>query len=130
LYWSRERWQSGYIEGQDPSTHSLPAYNTQQYYEMIGKYDQFMKGWEDWKQGGPNLTPKRYHYESMRHAHNEQLINASKCTMAALGNHLISAMDAAWTVHRANRTLSVQVAPGFRTSFADAAPVLNFHAAW
>jgi hypothetical protein len=130
VHWSRERWHAAYIEGQDPATHTLPDYNTQQYYEMIGKYDQFMKGWDDWAQAGPNLTENRYHYETMRREHNEKLINASKCTMAALGNHLLSAMDAAWTVSRRNRSLSLHVAPGIRTSYADAAPVLNIQAAW
>ena len=28
-------------------THHLPATKTQQYYEMIGKYDQFRYGWSD-----------------------------------------------------------------------------------
>ncbi|HMD14817.1 MAG TPA: hypothetical protein VKI62_09345, partial [Bacteroidota bacterium] len=32
--------QSGY-------SHQLPAYNEQQYYELIGKYDQFSRGWDD-----------------------------------------------------------------------------------
>ncbi|MBN2200511.1 hypothetical protein JW777_00995 [bacterium] len=131
-HWSRERWHAAYVEGQDPSTHALPDYNTQQYYEMIGKYDQFMKGWDDWVSGGPNLTENRYYYESRRREHNEQLKNASKCTMAALGNHLISALDAAWTVRRGNRSLSFQVAPGFRVSYAsaEAIPALNLRAAW
>jgi hypothetical protein len=132
VHWSRERWHSAYIEGQDPSTHALPVYNTQQYYEMIGKYDQFMKGWDDWMQGGPNLTENRFYYESRRHEHNEKLINASKCTMAALGNHLLSAVDAAWTVRRGNRSLTLRVAPGFRTAYAsaEAVPALKLRAAW
>ncbi|MDM7926203.1 MAG: hypothetical protein QUS35_09320 [bacterium] len=131
-HWSRERWHAAYVEGQDPSTHALPEYNTQQYYEMIGKYDQFMKGWDDWVPGGPNLTENRYYYESRRREHNEQLINASQCAMAALGNHLISALDAAWTVRRGNRSLSLRVAPGFRTAFAsaEAVPAMNLRAAW
>lgn len=131
-HWSRERWHAAYVEGQDPATHALPAYNTQQYYEMIGKYDQFMKGWDDWVPAGPNLTENRYYYESRRREHNEQLINASQCAMAALGNHLISALDAAWTVHRGNRSLSLRVAPGFRTAYAsaEAVPALNLRAAW
>lgn len=131
-HWSRERWHAAYVEGQDPSTHALPEYNTQQYYEMIGKYDQFMKGWDDWSPGGPNLTENRYYYESRRREHNEQLKNASKCAMAALGNHLVSALDAAWTVRRGNHSLSIRVAPGFRTAFAsaEAVPALNLAAAW
>jgi hypothetical protein len=130
VHWSRERWNSRYVPGQDPATHELPVYNTQQYYEMIGKYNQFMKGWDDWMDGEPALTPNRYHYESMRHKHNAQLINASRCGMAALGNHLLSAMDAAWTVHRKNRSLSVRILPELRMARAGTAPVLAMRAAW
>jgi len=27
-------------------SHELPTYNTQQYYELIGKYSQFKYGWD------------------------------------------------------------------------------------
>jgi hypothetical protein len=116
-----------------PSTHGLPESKTQQYYEMIGKYDQFEKGWDDWSKGvlvRPDMTPHRDYYESMRHDHNHQLINASRCTMAALTNHLLSALDAAWTVHRRNRSIRATLGTDVIMAQSEALPVLSLRMAW
>jgi hypothetical protein len=129
-HWSRERWESRPNPDEDPMTHELPAYETQQYYEMIGKYNEFMKGWDDWRTDGPKLTPNRFHYETMRHNHNAQLINASRCGMIALGNHLLSALDAAWTAHRRNVRLSLRIDPETFRAGAGVAPVFAVSAAW
>jgi len=128
-YWSEERWEER-KDSNDPETHMLPETKTQQYYEMIGKYNQFMKGWKDWEPGGPNLTPRRDAYESMRHEHNDQLINASRCTMAALTNHLLSAMDAAWTVHKRNRSIRTALGMDARMAGAETVPCLSLRVAW
>ncbi|MFC1552952.1 hypothetical protein ACFL6P_10375 [Candidatus Latescibacterota bacterium] len=37
------------------ASHSLPTTKTQQYYEMIGKYDHFVYGWEDITDLNPSL---------------------------------------------------------------------------
>jgi len=116
-----------------PSTHGLPESKTQQYYEMIGKYDQFEKGWDDWSKGvlvRPDITPHRDYYESMRHDHNDQLINASRCTMAALTNHLLSAVDAAWTVHRHNRSIRAALRTDVIMAQSEAVPALSLRMAW
>ena len=84
-------------------THSLPETKTQQYYEMIGKYDQFKAGWDDWEEGDPALTPNRNYYEEIRHKSNVQFKRASYCAMLALGNRLLSVFDTAWTIRRINR---------------------------
>ncbi len=39
------------------ASHSLPSSKTQQYYEMIGKYDHFVYGWEDIADLNPSLLP-------------------------------------------------------------------------
>jgi hypothetical protein len=134
-YWDYQRWEEKYIPNTDPGSHGLPMDNgqivkTQQYYEMIGKYDQFMMGWEDWVRGGPDLTVRRNAYESMRHDHNDQLINASRCTMAALTNHLLSAMDAAWTVHRRNRSVRAALGTDVLMARSEAVPVMCLRVAW
>jgi hypothetical protein len=38
------------------ASHSLPTSKTQQYYEMIGKYDHFIYGWEDITDLNPSLV--------------------------------------------------------------------------
>jgi hypothetical protein len=128
-HWSEERWES-LKDLNDPSTHMLPESKTQQYYEMIGKYNQFKKGWDDWRSDGLDLTPHRDYYESMRHDHNHQLINASRCTMAVLTNHLLSAMDAAWTVHRHNRSIRAALGTDVIMAQSEAVPVLSLRMAW
>ena len=116
IHWSEERWESLYNSGTDPSTHHLPqddqgnTIKTQQYYEMIGKYDQFMQGWDDWVSGGPDLTPNRDAYETLRDDSNRAYIKASYCTMAILANHVISAMDVALTIHKVNAKAQMGVA--------------------
>jgi hypothetical protein len=134
-HWSYDRWTSEYNPNTDPGSHGLPMDNgqivkTQQYYEMIGKYDQFMMGWEDWTRGGPDVTPLRDAYETMRHNHNHQLVNASRCTMAALTNHLLSAVDAAWTVHRRNRRIRVSLGTDAWMARTEAVPVLSLRVEW
>lgn len=134
-YWDYGKWESEYNPNTDPGSHGLPMENnqivkTQQYYEMIGKYDQFMMGWKDWVRGGPDVTDRRNAYETMRHEHNDQLINASRCTMAVLTNHLLSAMDAAWTVHRRNRQIRAAMGMEVRMARTEAVPVLSLRLAW
>jgi len=127
-HWSEERWDEGKNES-DPSTHSLPATKTQQYYEMIGKYDQFAKGWDDWSSSGPDLTIHRNKYENMRHSSNIEFKRASYCTMGILANHLLSAFDTAFTIRKKNKLRA-----GLRLTMMpvrnDWVPGLNLGAAW
>jgi hypothetical protein len=93
-------------------THGLPETKTQQYFEMIGKYDQFKAGWDDWEEGNPDLTPNRNYYEGIRHESNVQFKRASYCAMFALGNHLLSIFDTAWTIRRINRQVESKMRLG------------------
>jgi hypothetical protein len=122
--WSKERWESLYDPEHDPSTHGLPDTKTQQYYEMIGKYDQFMKGWDDWQAGGPDLTPHRDFYETMRDNSNKEFINAARCAWITIGGRVVSAFDAAWTIHRKNASLTVR--PSAETQWVRSEPVPAF----
>jgi hypothetical protein len=86
-------------------THSLPSTKTQQYYEMIGKYDQFAGGWDDYWVGpdsGNVLTFNRLHYEDMRKKANDKLDQANTLIYVSIINHLISAVDAAVSAKRHN----------------------------
>lgn len=114
-YWSRDdylEWinSSEAIELQVQRTHELPDTRTQQYYEMIGKYDQFYAGWSDSEQfeygerGG-----KRLEYMDMREDSNEQLKKASTMVSIAILNHIVSAVDAAWASYRYNKSHAEKV---------------------
>ncbi len=84
-------------------SHSLHEQKDQQYYEMIGKYDQFNIGWDDTNTPRGRDSARRDYYETLRDKSNKAYKKAATCQMIALANHGLSALDAAWTVSRHNR---------------------------
>ena len=96
-------------------THELPDSKTQQYYEMIGKYDQFRAGWDDYwlnqkLYDSTNadeeilfLSPNREMYENMRKDANDLLDKANNFVIVSLLNRIISGIDAAMSARRYNR---------------------------
>ncbi len=100
-------------------THELPEYKDQQYYEMIGKYDQFRAGWDDFwldsalyertflgDSAAPAISPNRLKYNEMRGEANTLLGRANKMVILTVVNHLLSAFDAALAARRYNREKS------------------------
>jgi len=94
-------------------SHHLHLDKDQQYYEMIGKYDQFNYGWDDSDIGlldeGWNIDQRSQHrlyYEDRRHDSNAALKTATTGLTLVMFNHILSAIDAAWTVSRHNRQLA------------------------
>lgn len=92
-------------------THGLPTTKTQQYYEMIYKYlHQFGVGWDDAPSFSyyddvanlKNPTPNISQYRSMRNRSNSYYETATNMVELALLNHLISALDAAWSARQFN----------------------------
>ncbi|MBN1351785.1 hypothetical protein JXJ21_20400 [candidate division KSB1 bacterium] len=71
---------------------------TQQYYEMIGKYDQFFYGWEDalYDEYGKRKG-LRMDYMDLREDSNKELKKATTMVSLVIMNHLVSAVDAAWS---------------------------------
>ena len=81
---------------------------TQQYYELIGKYDQFITGWKDITDGTGNQvhysevdsaenfsSSIRLEYEDQRAESNRYLKRAGNVAGLLLVNHVLSAIDAA-----------------------------------
>jgi hypothetical protein len=104
-------------------SHTLPHYGEQQYYELIGKYPQFNQGWDDANLSLPpdyfvikeNLTQRYLYYSGERGKANDYYRNASTFVTVAVVNHVISAIDAAWSVSSYNKNLvqgTVQAIPG------------------
>ncbi len=94
-------------------THQLPNSRTQQYYEMIGKYDQFRGGWEDYWTNRAKfdstdkyVSPRRTQYLTMRQKANDLLNKADRFVLLSMLNHLFSAFDAAISASRHNRNQS------------------------
>ena len=91
--------------------HHLPDTRTQQYYEMIGKYNQFVYGWDDTgdiasSSGEPHPTtysPLRIQYEGMRHDANKMYDRATASLFVMMANHLISGFEAALAARNHNK---------------------------
>ena len=86
-------------------SHTLPPYGSQQYYELIGKYPQYNQGWDDappnFTYGDP-LTPRFLSYSADRGEANSYYDRASTAVTVAVVNHIISALDAAWSASMYN----------------------------
>jgi len=84
--------------------HSLPDFKTQQYYEMIGKYDQFVYGWDDTDYStGDSLSEKRDEYLKMRDNSNSKFDAAKNYAIVAITNRIISAFDAGLSARKLNK---------------------------
>ncbi len=92
-------------------SHTLPAYGEQQYYELIGKYEQFYQGWDDANYNLPgyylvakaNLSQEFLWYSGERGKANDYYTKASTFVAVAIVNHVISAIDAAWSAGSYNK---------------------------
>ncbi len=107
-------------------SHHLPDTETQQYFEMTGKYNQFAWGWDDATLGGLVLTdritagnltaitsdattpssPRRTTYEGLRHDANRKYDKATKMTIVVMANHLVSALEAYFMTAARNKRMA------------------------
>lgn len=120
-YWYREP-DSGLAFG-----HHLPDTKTQQYYEMIGKYDQFVFGWadvspltaEDTIIYKHTVSQMRLTYEDMRYDANNMYDRATAALIVVMINHVISAGEAALAAKRHNDGIDEVSGPvSFRAKLA------------
>ena len=100
-------------------SHTLPAFGEQQYYELIGKYQQFYQGWGDadnglttydaitnrLNAGGTQFT----YYSGERGEANDFYSTSSTAVTIAVVTHVLSSVDAAWSASSYNR----QIEAGF-----------------
>ncbi len=86
------------------------------YYENLGKYDQFVYGWDDFNDGVPIeepadtvgvewVPPHRADYLKQRDDSNREFSKASTVLILTMANHLLSAFEAAWSAQRYNRAI-------------------------
>ena len=89
------------------------------FYEGIGKYDQFVAGWDDAKsewsivrkniENGSDellvMTPNKSHYLNLRNDSNVLYKNAKFAASTLLFNHILSAIEALWSANK-NKELS------------------------
>jgi hypothetical protein len=99
-------------------SHTLPEYGDQQFYELIGKYQNFEAGWANLAHV-PTKDPGPYYYETyhdpivVNYAYDRQKANdyynyGTTSVIVVVVNHILSAADAAWTVSMFNKKLKMQ----------------------
>jgi hypothetical protein len=100
-------------------SHQLPAYGQQQYYELIGKYEEFREGWSDenpsylaYNQLQPATNLSGY-YMDQRGLANNYYGYAGTWLGVLIANHFVSAIEAAIWAHGHNKLIetSVNVTP-------------------
>lgn len=106
----------------DTTDHVFVKMNDE-YYENIGKYNQFLSGWDDaWDDANPALpdvvetpsgpiarTPQREAHLSMREEANRLKSTASYVASAIMFNHVLSAVDAIFATAKWNRRHALRV---------------------
>ncbi len=103
-------------------SHTMPEYGSQQFYELIGKYQNFQAGWTNLahtptKANGPYWY-ETYHdavftnYSVERQKANDLFDYAKIGPVTAILNHILSAADAAWVISTYNSKIKVET--GFR----------------
>lgn len=139
-HWSYARYTTYHDEMTEPHTHELsedaddqkvPV--TQQDFEMIGKYDQFKKGWDDFDLNDPNAsarTPNRTHYESRRNASNQEYKRMENVSYLIVLNHALSALDAAWTIGKYNREVHTALRMQMRQFNDSLEPMYSLQVSW
>ncbi|MBU1100987.1 MAG: hypothetical protein KKA84_11345 [Bacteroidetes bacterium] len=101
-------------------SHQLAGYQEQQYYEMIGKYTQFNPGWDDFTEDPDDpftythtrkdpLTERFIYYAGQRGEANDFYNTASKAVLVMVVNHIISAVEAAWTSAKFNKKIDAGI---------------------
>lgn len=112
-------WWEGLSENQQDSfSHTLPwdderntVIRNHEYYENIGKYDQFQIGWDDIPNHAypPPFGDSAYYdgnrqtYLSLRRKSNDYFQNANTMIMLSLANRIVSAFEAALTAKNFNK---------------------------
>ncbi len=110
-------------------SHVLPDTKTQQYYEMIGKYNQFVAGWPD-SEGNPDQSEMRLRYMAQHHESNKNYKNADKLVQILVLNRVISAFDAAFSIHRNNKQLRAKFRVKKMYAKSELMPVVNLNYTW
>ncbi len=119
-------WESS-AEHSEGFSHQLPKYGEQQYYELIGKYNQYKFGWDQYEVNGvtaennggiPPSDLKQYdsyvpqqmlNYAVDRGKANNYYYAAGVATGIVVVNHLFSAVDAALSANSYNKTFEAQM---------------------
>ncbi len=86
------------VEKKAPGSHKVTNYGyaNQQYFEMIGKYNQFAPGWDDYNESQEIASPSPHQldYAAQRRYANDLYALGDHAIKGIFFNHVISAVDA------------------------------------
>ncbi len=101
-------------------SHTLPKHGEQQYYELIGKYQQYNQGWWDANNNnytyGDPLSETFKEYSKMRGLANDDYYKAKTAMTVVVVNHVISGIDAYFTAKNYNSNLNVEAKLNYDTT--------------
>ncbi len=102
----------------DTSQHLYPR-RDDEYYENIGKYNEFFSGWDDSDPSNPDIvkkksgliarSPHRNAYLKKRELSNQLRSTASYAISAIMFNHVVSAIDAIFITAEWNRAQGIKL---------------------
>lgn len=110
-------------------SHTLPGTKTQQYYEMIGKYDQFLAGWPD-SNGDPDESEMRLNYMSRQHESNKLFKRAERFAQLLVLNRITSAAEAAFALREKSSDFSANLRWANLPGNKNATPVISIAYVW
>jgi TM2 domain-containing membrane protein YozV len=121
--WERVNWTQ--LNAAEIGSHKLPIHGTQQYYELIGKYDQYSPGWDDYTYGSDyyQVSPNLLSYADMRGKANSLYTDSNTAIIGIFVNHALSVIDAVWDVSRYNNQLAFKFRLNPQYYYADS-PIL------
>ena len=110
-------------------SHTLPPYGAQQYYEVIGKYQNFVAGWSQADasiiNNNPNSPNYYFNYKiqqvadymQSRQDANDLYQFADNMIMLSIINRVLSTADAIWTVSLFNSNLEVKTSARLKNTY-------------
>lgn len=137
-------------------SHFLPEEKNQPYYENIGKYNQFIMGWQDFREktlrppemeeipftyahyqsgelNGKDLrtiSAQRTAYTELQDDSDRNFKRATTLASLLLLNHVVSALDAAWTTKKFNRRVQAGLSVGQQIYQTEIIPVIQLGITW
>jgi hypothetical protein len=126
-----------YLEDRLGHTHKLPETKTQQYYEMIYKYlTQFGNAWGDadfyttYYGNNNTMTAQMFAYRDMRNQTNDFYDTATAAVNVILVNHVLSAIEAAWSARSFNRDIEIKLSAHNRNYFDEQVQMYGINFSW
>ncbi len=128
-HWERVDWDL-LNQSEKDFSHKLPPFGDQQYYELIGKYPQYSRGWigAAWDDDYNSIPQIFSDYSKMRGEANDLYAVASTAVIGLYINHFLSLIEAIWSaaLHNSNIEVSMRMnSTGMYVNKIDLYPTLN-----